>query len=459
MLGQTWWTLHCVECLLSAITGRPPTIAYEDCTVSIPGEQELSRGDLPAKRTNIEPEITTKPRQNSGDRHQSYSPGRYAVDHIKITIIIQEVLINLYSPRTAAKSWLVVQSHMSNALDKLAEWRKEAIPTISRTYNRKNKAVHERQQFLLRAEFWSTKMLITRPCLCRIQQRIPNESATSANFNAANAEECVGAAIEMAKLFPDEPDLDFIYSQGPWWSVNRLSKSPPDAFRVCNSHCSVMQCIAVLLLDVTFQHKDTGSTNPSDIASIKKMMRWLRAMKHNDPVSDKADKVLRKILEQVAPSLQTMAKDLLAYNDGQTMTWQVTTQRRLEEHSAMQNDDSSQLYGSMPPSNVQGMGADFPQHQEQRNQEHQNQERQQSCDFRHGEDQFSAMQSSPAQMTFGNPFFLPFDQHVPFANMQNLWADSGSFNEFDLDWASLDMPQDEQAGMDQDQNMAYGHDN
>jgi hypothetical protein len=207
---------------------------------------------------------------------------------------------------------------------------------------------------------------------------------------------------------------------------------------------------------VTFQHKDIGSTNPRNIASIKKMMRWLGAMKDNDPVSHKANKVLRKILRQVAPSLQTMAKDLLACNDGPTMTWQDTTYQRTEECSTMQNDDSSQLYGSMPPPNDQGMGADFLQHQQQQNQEHEH-----SYDFGHGENQFSAMQSGPAQMPFGNPFFTPFDQNAPFANMQNLWADSGSFNEFDLDWASLNMPQDEQAGMDQDQDrdMDYGHDN
>ncbi|KAH5222886.1 hypothetical protein HBI82_001140 [Parastagonospora nodorum] len=440
MLGQTWWTLHRIECLISAITGRPPTIGYEDCTVSIPGEQEVPCGDLPTKRTNIESDTTTKPKRKSGVGRQSASPDRYVVHHIKITIIIQEVLINLYSPRTAAKSWLVIQSHMSKSLDKLKEWQKEAIPTITRTYRGNHKAVHERQQFLLKTDFWSTKMLITRPCLCRIQQRIPNESTTSANLNASNSEQCVEAAMEMAKLFPDEPDLDFIYSQGPWWSVNHI----------------IMQCIAVLLLDVTFQHKDIGSTNPRNIASIKKMMRWLHAMKDNDPVSQKADKVLRKILRQVAPSLQTMAKDLLAYNDGPTMTWQDATYQRTEEYSTMQNDDSSQLYGSMPPPNDQGMGADFLQHQQQ-----QNQEQQHSYGFGHGDNQFSAMQSGPAQMPFGNPFFTPFDQNAPFANMQNPWADLESFNEFDLDWASLNMPQDEQAGMDQDQDqdMDYGRDN
>jgi hypothetical protein len=30
--------------------------------------------------------------------------------------------------------------------------------------------------------------------------------------------------LEMTKLFPDEPDLGFIYAQGPWWAVTHFSK-------------------------------------------------------------------------------------------------------------------------------------------------------------------------------------------------------------------------------------------
>lgn len=72
-------------------------------------------------------------------------------------------------------------------------------------------------------------MVITRPCLCRVERRIHNESNASAEFNTTIAKACVGAALEMSKLFSDEPDLNFIYSKGPWWAVVHLSKS---SFRV-----------------------------------------------------------------------------------------------------------------------------------------------------------------------------------------------------------------------------------
>jgi len=44
------------------------------------------------------------------------------------------------------------------------------------------------------------------------------------NFNAESAETCVDAARNMTMLFPEQPDTQFIYSQGPWWDVVHLSK-------------------------------------------------------------------------------------------------------------------------------------------------------------------------------------------------------------------------------------------
>jgi hypothetical protein len=36
ILLRTWWTLHAIECQLSAITGRPCVLGHEDCTVALP---------------------------------------------------------------------------------------------------------------------------------------------------------------------------------------------------------------------------------------------------------------------------------------------------------------------------------------------------------------------------------------------------------------------------------------
>jgi len=114
MLAHTWWSLHSIECLVSTITGRPPVIALEDCTVSIPH-------NLPGERSNSQassrPSSRRKPNYVSprpeGSRKTSESgrrgPGsdNYLTCHINNTLISQKALLKLYSPRTAAQSWEV----------------------------------------------------------------------------------------------------------------------------------------------------------------------------------------------------------------------------------------------------------------------------------------------------------------------------------------------------------------
>lgn len=82
----------------------------------------------------------------------------------------------------------------------------------------------EREQSLLQMHYWSTKILITRPCLCRTERRIKHESNQSAQFNSEMAEICVNSARALTALFPDNPGPSFVYEQAPWWSVVHISE-------------------------------------------------------------------------------------------------------------------------------------------------------------------------------------------------------------------------------------------
>lgn len=82
----------------------------------------------------------------------------------------------------------------------------------------------EREHTLLQIHYWSTKILITRPCLCRTERRIKNQSDASANFNSEMARVCVASARALTGLFPDKPDPKFVYMKAPWWSVVHISK-------------------------------------------------------------------------------------------------------------------------------------------------------------------------------------------------------------------------------------------
>lgn len=72
-------------------------------------------------------------------------------------------------------------------------------------------------------DYWSTKVLITQPCLRSLGWRVENQSSTSADFDTKMAESCITAALELAKMFPVQLNTDFVYKEGPWWAIVHIS--------------------------------------------------------------------------------------------------------------------------------------------------------------------------------------------------------------------------------------------
>lgn len=131
-LIHTWWSLHSIECLVSTITGRPPVVAFEDCTVplphSLPGEQSDSAN---SSRQATKRRMDHDSSRFAGGTHTSESgrqpstQSRYLFGHIRVTLMAQKALIELYSPRIASKSWEVCNpSHFfRQANDVFDVWR------------------------------------------------------------------------------------------------------------------------------------------------------------------------------------------------------------------------------------------------------------------------------------------------------------------------------------------------
>ncbi len=109
----TWWSLHAVECLLSSITGRPPIIALEDCSVPLPqattANENTSRGSWKtdqARASSRSPEkFESSSSFSSSKRGMISNP--YFSTYVSLNFITQRTLLCLYSPRTATLPWEV----------------------------------------------------------------------------------------------------------------------------------------------------------------------------------------------------------------------------------------------------------------------------------------------------------------------------------------------------------------
>ncbi|XPS72536.1 hypothetical protein M3J09_004698 [Ascochyta lentis] len=234
------------------------------------------------------------------------NPDSFLKAFVGLNLIQHKILSNLYSARPALHSWKRMQKEISSLTTELNEWALQALPHGLFSAATIADPSPGREQSVLRFCYLSATICITRPCLCRLDRRIKGQSEESVEFNWGTAEACVQAALDLALLLPEPPNPRWIYERGPWWSSVHISE-----FQFCTKMSRltfvVMQAITVLLLELA-QGAIHWPTDPSNIATcVDKLTRWLKAMKRNDVVSERAYNIVCKMLGKHEQSREDVA--------------------------------------------------------------------------------------------------------------------------------------------------------
>jgi len=200
---------------------------------------------------------------------------------------MQKALSKLYLPRVSLDRWDQIQKEILSLSKELDAWVSEAFPSGLSLANSIEESSGQREQLLLSFQYHGARLLIYRPCLCRLYQRIEGQSDVSAQFNQNSAEACVEAAHAIARLFPEELTLAFIYQKSPWW---------------CIVH-NIMQAIAVFLLDMFYGQTHVAEPSEIILNSLRKLIRWLRFMSTSSIVAGRAYEVVSDMVKSITVRL------------------------------------------------------------------------------------------------------------------------------------------------------------
>ncbi|KAF2188537.1 hypothetical protein K469DRAFT_566173 [Zopfia rhizophila CBS 207.26] len=313
-LVQIWWSLHLLERLLSAITGRPTIILDSYCSVPLPlslYEDKLSEASIAAQyedrlhlhSSNPAPSGISSSTPSNSSVNSSSTPtlvpaiSRSSLEaRIKLGVITQKVLSELYSPGTATKSWESVHQKISLLTEELDQWAVSLPDGANFTWKGPGPDLKsQRDHTLLGFYYYSTKIIIMRPCLCRLERRIEHQTRSSANFNKRTAQACVEAAKSITRMLPDQPNPIYIYETGPWWSIIH----------------NIMQPVAIFLLEMSYGAAHMQKNGKAVTQFIKKLIRWLRAMRESNAMAKRAYPMALGILRSVAPRVNADISDLL----------------------------------------------------------------------------------------------------------------------------------------------------
>ncbi|KAI8937846.1 hypothetical protein NX059_005536 [Plenodomus lindquistii] len=318
-LGRIWWAHFAFERFLSAMIGRPSQGVDRSCSVPFPLPISTDDIDESIIETRFGHRLATLtgllPRQapTTGSAVQSpefsartdtsvtgfdsANSGTYLTNVVQLCEITQEAL-HLYGTSTVGQSWQSIQHTIASLNEELEVWA-ISLPDGLKFFDRRVIMGRQyiREQNTLEILYHNTKILINRPCLCRLDRRILNQTASSNDFNERAAATCVASAKGIAQLLSNDPGrhLASLYESGPWWSMVH----------------NIMQSIVVLLLEISLRGKHFPEDRHEIIPPLKKLIRWLRTMRVTNDVAGRAYPIAFNLLKKMVATIKIDISDLL----------------------------------------------------------------------------------------------------------------------------------------------------
>lgn len=319
---RVWWAICSLERELALMTGRPTSFSETDCTAPapLPFEEDYFLGNTASSPQDIAllrrlssqesrqtdvamstppsssylPKLKMSPVESmspislpsSQERKQIVIPSNalYFAYHAKLSTFSNKVLNRLYRADTMSKSWADVQSTIATLNLKTEEWQAE-LPNIFDFTQKLSDQQFIRQRMSLGFFYYSILTIINRPCLCRLDRKIPDQSGKAKEFNRETAMKCVNAARDMLKMLPQKPNAVDLYTIAPWWSLVHY----------------LMQAATVLMLELSFRSDHMPDEFEAIFNSAKKATDWLRSLSEEDEAARRAWSLCDQMLRKFAP--------------------------------------------------------------------------------------------------------------------------------------------------------------
>ncbi|KAL4869871.1 hypothetical protein BDV12DRAFT_166994 [Aspergillus spectabilis] len=312
---RMWWSIFHLEHLLSGMTGRSMCVDYRALSVYPPvpfDEPDFQRpevdrllGNTALREERLQWTIyaSDSALQSRNQWFKTLGPSRslYFFYLVDLSVIAHAAITAIYSLTTSKDTG---QSSISHYEEKLKTWLSNLQPPFAFTDN-DNKPEIERDsrgQVSLALSYYSSKIILSRPCLTRPDfKEGSNIRFSRSRFGNDTAKTCVDSALGLIAVFPDDPDMDWVLRMTPWCSVLHF----------------LMQALTILLIQLSIgpvqvmtNHGERSGQGGDDTAEAlsavlnisKKGFRWLHRMAEQDASARRAFKICDSFIRRIAPA-------------------------------------------------------------------------------------------------------------------------------------------------------------
>jgi hypothetical protein len=318
---RVWWSLYALERLLDELTGRPSGVSDRDISTPLPinvDEADFSRdrklyeksGSLSKDKTKSqEPQLptpadsscTSNPSKISSSTGSPPSSGflfpmtrlpltssTYFIYRTQLSIIAHDILTQLYCASLVKHKWVEVQDTIRQIDDALQKWQR----SLPEEYDFTTPSTPYNSQFGLHraslAMFYnSARMTIFRPCVCRFENRIENQSERSKQFDVEAAITCVQSARNVIAALPSLDEPTRVYYISAWWNAVHY----------------IIEAISILMLELAYRSEHLPSEAEQILADSKTAVMWLRAMADQSIAARRGWEIFDDLIRRVAPKI------------------------------------------------------------------------------------------------------------------------------------------------------------
>ncbi|KAJ6115756.1 hypothetical protein N7523_006173 [Penicillium sp. IBT 18751x] len=336
---RVWWCLYTFEHLLGIMTGRATCILDGVCTTPLPLPFEEEEMAEPAaaevlNNTHLRDErinrvmasawVRQMPLNPTGGKEATHSsrardnswvknlPPTYGLTYLyycDLAVITQEIVNKVYSVDCVMVPWTHIENRIGELRSRCDLWYRSLPAALDFTQKNDDTPEILRSKLALAFQYWSARITLGRPCLCRrdAQQKNP---ADRSSFSHDMAVLTLESATSMLDLIPDEPNAVQLYSIAPWWCILHY----------------LMQAATVLLLELSFGSVHMPDDEKNFVAYSKKAIRWLYAMSEHSIASRRAWQLCDISLRRLATGMKFDMTDMptTTYQTAPTSTLDLT---------------------------------------------------------------------------------------------------------------------------------------
>ena len=222
----------------------------------------------------------------------------YFVHYTELCLLAKEVMGELYQPGIRNLKWSDIESSIERFDRRLFEWKDDVNPPFDAASPSLDPET-ESCRVTLRILFYSTRTIINRPCLCRIGERIRDQSSSSKWENISSAKKCVDSARATLNLILHKPDSTILNEGTMWWILLHHFK----------------RALTVLLLELAFRAEHMPSDAGEILAEAKAAVNWLHDNRNSSSDARRTGSRMRQLLLLAAQKVGGDTSDMMTSSE------------------------------------------------------------------------------------------------------------------------------------------------